>query len=190
MKLSRNGKTALSVAAVVAGMVWLSFAAVPLYDTFCRITGWGGTTQRTTALSDEVLDRKIVVRFDASTSDGLPWSFRPTEVSRELHVGETGLTFYEAVNLSDKPVIGTASYNVQPAKMGEHFMKVECFCFTEQKLEPGERILMPVTFYVHPDMDDDRRVDEVREVTLSYMFYRNEVAEARELAAVDVPEVQ
>lgn len=181
--VNKNGKTALTVSCVVAGMVCLSFAAVPLYDTFCRVTGWGGTTQRADSGADRVLDRKVTVRFDASTAKGMPWAFRPTEVSQTLHVGETGLTFYEATNTSDYPVVGTASFNVQPAKAGIYFMKVECFCFQEQLLQPGESMKMPVTFYVDPDMADNKRLDDVREITLSYTFYRNEVAEKRLIEA-------
>ncbi len=174
-----NTRIAAIVGAVVIGMIGMSYAAVPLYQTFCRVTGWGGTTQEATAESDTVLDRKITIRFDASTSDGLPWGFSAVDVSQELHIGETGLAFYEATNNADYPVIGTASYNVQPAKAGIHFMKVECFCFTEQLLEPGQSMKMPVTYYIDPAMADDPRLDEVREITLSYTFYRNEVAEQR-----------
>lgn len=161
-------------------MLALAYAAVPLYETFCRVTGWGGTTQVAERSSDEVLKRKINVRFDASRADGLPWEFKPVQVSQELRIGETGLAYYEATNISDEPVIGTASYNVQPAKAGVYFMKVACFCFTEQRLEPGESMLMPVTYFIDPELDDERNLDDVREITLSYTFYRNTEAEERE----------
>ncbi|NNU17001.1 cytochrome c oxidase assembly protein [Parvularcula sp. ZS-1/3] len=178
--MDKNARVALIVAGVVAGMVGLSFAAVPLYRAFCQVTGWGGTTQVADAESDRVLNRKITVRFDASRADGLPWEFKPEQVKQTLRIGETGLAYYEATNLSDKPVIGTASFNVQPAKAGGYFMKVECFCFSEQLLMPGESISMPVTYFIDPELDDERRLDDVREITLSYTFYRNEDAEKRE----------
>ncbi|WOI53980.1 cytochrome c oxidase assembly protein [Parvularcula sp. LCG005] len=175
----RNSRTALVIVGVVACMVGLSYAAVPLYKTFCQITGWGGTTQRAVAVSEDVLERKITVRFDGSISNNIPWTFKPSQVSQTMHVGETGLAFYTAANNADYPVIGTASFNVQPAKAGEYFMKVECFCFTEQLLEPGESVQMPVTYFIDPAMDKDKQMDDVREITLSYTFYRNEVAEKK-----------
>ncbi|MEO1659120.1 MAG: cytochrome c oxidase assembly protein [Pseudomonadota bacterium] len=180
MKIDPNLRVAGSVAAAVAGMLALAYAAVPLYETFCRVTGWGGTTQVAERSSDQVLKRKITVRFDASRAEGIPWEFKPAQVSQELRIGETGLAYYEATNISDEPVIGTASYNVQPAKAGLYFMKVECFCFTEQRLEPGESMLMPVTYFIDPELDDERNLDDVREITLSYTFYRNVDAEERD----------
>ncbi len=179
-KLDPNVRVAGSIVAAVAGMLALAYAAVPLYETFCRVTGWGGTTQVAERSSDEILKRKITVRFDASRADGLPWEFKAVQVSQELRIGETGLAYYEATNMSDEPVIGTASYNVQPAKAGLYFMKVECFCFTEQRLEPGESMLMPVTYFIDPELDDERNLDDVREITLSYTFYRNTDAEERD----------
>jgi cytochrome c oxidase assembly protein subunit 11 len=178
--MDRNGRIALMVSGIVVGMVALSFAAVPLYDTFCRVTGWGGTTQVAESAGGEVLDREVTVRFDASVSGDFPWKFKPAQVTQTLKIGETGLAYYEATNLSDKPVIGSASFNVQPAKAGLYFMKVECFCFTEQRLEPGETMMMPVTYFIDPELADERRLDDVREITLSYTFYRNEEAERRE----------
>ncbi|MEM7739359.1 MAG: cytochrome c oxidase assembly protein [Pseudomonadota bacterium] len=180
MKIDPNLRVAGSVAAGVAGMLALAYAAVPLYETFCRVTGWGGTTQVAERSSNEVLRRKITVRFDASRAQGLPWEFKPAQVTQELRIGETGLAYYEATNISDKPVIGKASYNVQPAKAGLYFMKVECFCFTEQRLEPGESMLMPVTYFIDPELDDERNLDDVREITLSYTFYRDTEAEKRD----------
>ncbi|MCQ8184222.1 cytochrome c oxidase assembly protein [Parvularcula maris] len=178
--VSKNGKVAASVALVAALMVGASFAAVPLYRIFCQVTGWGGTTQVAKAEADRVLDRRVTVRFDASIAKGIPWSFKPAQVSQTLRIGETGLAYYEATNNADYPVIGSASFNVQPAKAGSYFMKVDCFCFEEQILQPGETMLMPVTYYVDPEMADERRLDDVREITLSYTFYRNEDAEERE----------
>ena len=182
--LTPNSRTALIVTTVVLGMVGMSFAAVPAYRAFCQITGWGGTTQRAEAASDVILDREVTVRFDATTSQGLPWQFRPEQVSQTLKIGETGLAYYEAENLSDKPVIGTASFNVQPAKAGLYFRKVECFCFTEQLLMPGEKISMPVTYFVDPSIADQKNLDDIKTITLSYTFFRNEEAEAEQLAAL------
>ncbi|MEM1381305.1 MAG: cytochrome c oxidase assembly protein [Pseudomonadota bacterium] len=178
--MDQNTKVAVSVTALVAGMVGLSFAAVPLYRAFCQVTGWGGTTQVAETYADEVLDREITVRFDASRAEGIPWSFKPVQVSQTLHIGESGLAYYEATNLSSEPIIGSASFNVQPAKAGQFFMKVDCFCFEEQLLQPGETMLMPVTYFVDPQLADEKRLDDVREITLSYTFYRNENAERRE----------
>lgn len=178
--MDKNARVAVIVTAVVAGMVGLSFAAVPLYRIFCQVTGWGGTTQVSDQYADRILDREMTIRFDASRAEGLPWSFKPAQVSQTLKIGESGLAYYEATNLSDKPVIGSATFNVQPAKAGEYFMKVECFCFTEQRLEPGETMLMPVTYFIDPALDEERRLGDVREITLSYTFYRNEDAEKRD----------
>ena len=180
MSTDKNTRVALGVTAVVVGMVGLSFAAVPLYRAFCQVTGWGGTTQVAEEQADRVLERQVTVRFDASRAKGMPWAFKPAQVSQTLHIGETGLAYYEATNLSDEPVIGSATFNVQPAKAGQFFMKVDCFCFEEQLLQPGETMLMPVTYYIDPDLADEPRLDDVREITLSYTFYRNEDAEQRE----------
>ena len=181
--MTANQRTAAIVGAVVAAMTALAAAAPSLYNTFCRVTGWGGTTQRADAAAEAVLDREITVRFDASVTKGPPWTFRPEQVSQTLRLGETGLAYYEATNTSDRPVVGTASFNVQPAKAGLYFMKIECFCFTAQVLQPGETMSMPVTYFIDPEMADERRLDEVREITLSYTFYRDEDAEAELFAS-------
>jgi len=143
---NQNRKTAIMAAGVVIVMVGLSFAAVPAYRAFCQATGFDGTTQRADKPADTVLDRKITVRFDATVNEGLPWTFKPEQVGQTLRIGETGLAFYHAVNLTDAPVTGRATFNVQPAKAGIYFKKIECFCFTEQTLQPGESVSMPVTF--------------------------------------------
>jgi len=182
--MNRNSKTALTVCVVVAGMVGLSFAAVPAYRAFCQITGFDGTTQRASEASRTVIDREITVRFDATTADGLPWHFKPQQVSQTSKVGQTNLAYYTATNNSDEPVIGTATFNVQPAKAGLYFRKIECFCFTEQVLLPGETMDMPVTYFVDPAIEEEDNLDDVFEITLSYTFYRDEKAEARELAAL------
>lgn len=168
---AKNRKTALIVSSVVAGMVALSFAAVPAYRAFCQVTGWGGTTQRAEAEAGRTLEREITVRFDATVSQGLPWVFKPEQPSQTLHIGETGLAFYEAGNLTGKPITGRATFNVSPAKAGIYFKKIECFCFTEQTLQPGEKVSMPVTYFVDPALADDKNLDEVQTITLAYTFF-------------------
>lgn len=167
----RNKKTAFIASLVVVGMIAMSFAAVPAYKAFCQVTGWGGTTQRAEAQSDRTLERTVTVRFDGTVGQGLSWRFKPEQVSQTLHIGETGLAFYEAENLSDKPVTGRATFNVSPAKAGLYFRKIECFCFTEQTLQPGEKVSMPVTYFVDPALDDDQNLDDVQTITLAYTFF-------------------
>lgn len=180
---AKNKKTAMIVAGVVVGMVGLSFAAVPAYQAFCQITGWGGTTQRAEAAADRTLSREITVRFDGTVSQGLSWRFKPEQVSQTLRIGETGLAFYEAENLSDRPVTGRATFNVSPAKAGIYFQKIECFCFTEQTLQPGEKVSMPVTYFVDPALADDKYLDEVQTITLAYTFFAWDDADAAPAAA-------
>ncbi len=163
------------LSAVVVGMVGLSFASVPLYRIFCQVTGYGGTTQVAENLpgaSTSESDRVIEVRFNADVDPSLPWSFQPVQRSLFVRVGEPGLAFYRARNLSDRPVVGSATFNVTPLKTGEYFTKVQCFCFDEQKLEPGQEVDMAVSFYIDPEILEDRNVDEVKAITLSYTFFR------------------
>lgn len=167
----KNKKTAVITSAVVVGMVAMSFAAVPAYKAFCQVTGWGGTTQRAEAASGVVLDRKITIRFDATSSAGLPWRFKPEQVSQTLHIGETGLAFYESENLAGVPVTGRATFNVSPAKAGIYFKKIDCFCFTEQTLKAGEKVSMPVTYFIDPALADDDNLSEVHTITLAYTFF-------------------
>ena len=166
----RNMALAVGLLSVAIGMVGLSFAAVPLYRIFCQVTGYGGTTQRAVAESDRMLTRHVVVRFDGNVS-GLPWAFRPEVPQIELKLGETALVNFVAENTSGKPTIGTATFNVQPSTAGYYFNKIECFCFTEQALQPGERVEMPVQFFVSPDFADDRELKSTRTITLSYTFF-------------------
>ncbi|WP_411817065.1 cytochrome c oxidase assembly protein [Hyphococcus sp. DH-69] len=169
---AKNQKTAMIVSAVVAGMIGLSFAAVPLYKAFCQVTGWGGTTQRAEAGAGQIVDRDVTVRFDATVGNGLSWRFKPEQVSQTLKIGETGLAFYEAENTTDHPVTGRATFNVSPAKAGLYFRKIECFCFTEQTLQPGEKVSMPVTYFVDPELAEDKQLDDVQTITLSYTFFK------------------
>ena len=169
--MNKNTKTAMIVSGVVVGMVAMSFAAVPAYRAFCQVTGWGGTTQRAEAEAGRTLERKITVRFDATVNQGLAWKFKPAQVSQTINIGETGLAFYEAENFASKPVSGQASFNVAPSKAGIYFRKIECFCFTEQTLQPGEKVMMPVTYFVDPAIADDKNLDDVQTITLAYTFF-------------------
>lgn len=184
-KLQGPKRTAVQLVGVVVTMASLSFAAVPFYDWFCRVTGFGGTTSVAETGSDVILDRTVKVRFDASLEQGMPWTFKPVERSVEIRIGETGLAFYEAHNPTDRPVAGTASFNVYPYSAGGYFTKIECFCFTEQVLQPGETVQMPVSFYVDPAMVDDIEGQFVHEIVLSYTFHETPLPE--EQAALETP---
>ena len=164
-------KTLIPVIGVVAGMAAMAWAAVPLYDLFCRVTGYGGTTQIAAEGSDEILEQTVTVRFDASTARDMPWVFKPVQTTMDIRIGETGLAFYEAHNPTDRPVAGTASFNVTPLSIGGYFAKIECFCFTEQILQPGETVTMPVTFYVDPEIVTDPETADTHTITLSYTFF-------------------
>jgi cytochrome c oxidase assembly protein subunit 11 len=168
--MNRNTILAASLAALPLGMLGVSYAAVPLYDLFCEVTGYGGTTRRADKAADRTLDREVVVRFDANVL-GLPWSFAPEVAQTRVRLGETTLVTFVAENHSTKRTVGTATFNVQPDASGSYFNKIECFCFTEQALAPGERIEMPVQFFVSPDFADDRHMQAVRTITLSYTFF-------------------
>ena len=172
-----------AVIGVVIGMVGLSYASVPLYDWFCRVTGYGGTTQVAASDSVEILNREMTVRFDASTGRGLQWRFEPVQREVTLKVGESAVAFYRATNISDRPIVGTATFNVTPQKSGYYFNKIECFCFTEQRLEPGESIDMPVAYFIDPEIDEDPNQDEVRTLTLSYTFFEAETDEQTDTLA-------
>mgnify|MGYP001216850253 FL=1 len=169
----RNRRLVTGLGVVVVGMVGMSFAAVPLYDLFCRVTGFGGTTQIASERSNTVSDRPIKVRFDAMTTN-IDWAFQPIQRQIELKVGENALAFYRATNRTSASLTGTATFNVTPLKVGSYFSKVECFCFTEQTLGPGETIEMPVAFYVDPAIDEDPNLKDVKTITLSYTFYPTE----------------
>ena len=133
-------RTVVKLVSVVAGMGALAWASVPLYDLFCRVTGYAGTTQQAAGESDVILDQEITIRFDASTGAAMPWDFEPAQLKKTLRIGATGLAFYEATNPTDRPVTGTASFNVTPLSAGQYFTKIDCFCFTEQTLQPGETV--------------------------------------------------
>lgn len=175
----RNRRTGLLVLILVAGMVGLSFASVPLYRVFCQVTGIGGPAQRLAAApaSDQIGSREIEVRFNADVDQRLPWFFKPEQRSVTVKVGQEGLTSFRARNLSDKAITGTAVYNVVPEKAGQYFHKTQCFCFGEQTLTPGQDVDMPVMFYVDPKIADDPNMGDVVSITLSYTFYRTDSAE-------------
>ena len=175
MSDNKNNSTALKAVGVVLFMGALAWASVPLYDWFCRTTGFGGVPQVAQRGSDIVLDKTIKVRFDASTEKGLEWQFYPTKREVKLKIGETGLAFYEAYNPTNRPIAGTASFNVAPFNAGAYFTKVACFCFEQQILQPGERLQMPVTFFVDPDIVNDRDAKFTRVITLSYTFYETDL---------------
>ncbi|MEP3346912.1 MAG: cytochrome c oxidase assembly protein [Litoreibacter sp.] len=186
--LDPKKRTVATLVGVVLTMGGLGFASVPLYDLFCRVTGYGGTTQQASVASDEILDRTINVRFDGSLSSKMAWEFKPVESQMKIRIGETGLAFYEAHNPTDRPIAGQASYNVFPFTAGGYFNKIECFCFTEQVLQPGETVQMPVTFFVDPEIVDDPDGKFVEEITLSYTFYEIDLPE--ETAQVDLSPAQ
>ena len=184
-QLEPKKKTALQGVAVVVFMGALAWASVPLYDWFCRVTGFGGTTNVADASSVEIIDRTIKVRFDASLERGMPWEFKPMQLEVELRLGEEGLAFYEAYNPTDRPIAGTASYNVAPYGAGLYFSKIACFCFEEQILMPGERVEMPVSFFVDPDILNDTDAKFAKHITLSYTFHEIDLPEETQ-AMLDV----
>ncbi|KNG94818.1 cytochrome c oxidase assembly protein [Pseudaestuariivita atlantica] len=170
-------KTVFQTVGVVVLMGSLAWASVPFYDWFCRVTGFGGVTGTAEEGSDTILDQTIKVRFDASKERGMPWEFTPVQRQMEIRIGETGLAFYEAHNPTDRPVAGSASYNVTPYEAGAYFIKIACFCFEEQVLQPGETVQMPVTFYVDPELVDDRDAKFTKVITLSYTFHEIDLPE-------------
>lgn len=177
MTLQGPAKTVAQTVAVVIFMGGLAWASVPLYDWFCRVTGFGGVTGVSEVAPEDVLDQTITIRFDGSLNNHMPWEFKPVVREMEVRIGESGLAFYEAYNPTDRPVAGSASYNVTPYQAGGFFNKIQCFCFEEQVLMPGERVQMPVTFYVDPEIVDDREGQYIHTITLSYTFYEIDLPE-------------
>lgn len=186
-RASRRSDTKVALLCVggVMTMAAMSYAAVPLYQMFCQATGLGGTTQRASKAPDVVLDRTVTVRFDANVSPKLGWSFEPVQRTVEAHVGENMLVFYRATNTTDRKITGTATFNVAPDSAGLYFSKIECFCFTEQTLEPGQSVEMPVSFFVDPGLVKDPESSRIKEITLSYTFYPVEGGKAAGQASVD-----
>ncbi len=167
----RHRATALWCAALVAVMVGAAYASVPLYRLFCQVTGFDGTPRIANAPSTQVLDKTVDIRFDANVAPGLAWRFEPARNTMQVKIGENTLAFYRATNLSDRPLRGTATYNVLPEQAAPFFNKLECFCFKEQLLQPGETLEMPVSFFIDPQIVGDKDAHGVRHITLSYTFY-------------------
>jgi cytochrome c oxidase assembly protein subunit 11 len=167
----RNRRVAFGAAGVALAMVGLAYASVPLYRLFCQATGFAGTTQRADQAPAAATDRQMTIRFDANTAGSLPWSFHPEQLEVTVKVGEQNLAFYKARNLSDRTVKGSAVFNVTPGEAGAYFTKVDCFCFTEQRLGPGESMDMPVAFFVDPAIEQDPDLRTLTTITLSYTFY-------------------
>ncbi len=170
-----NRRVVLACVGLAAGMAGMAYAAVPLYQIFCQVTGYGGTTQRSEVLAGiPVLNREITIRFDANVASGVRWKFEPGERQVTIKLGEQKQISYIAENLTDETISGTATFNVTPQHAGVFFNKIECFCFTETTLKPGEKIDMPVIFYVDPEMDNEEIMKNLKTITLSYTMFRDE----------------
>jgi cytochrome c oxidase assembly protein subunit 11 len=170
-RIGRDAAVAAACGVFVALMVGASYAAVPFYSWFCRVTGFNGTTQVATQLPSGLLERSIAVRFDANVLGGLPWKFEPEKTEIAVRVGEVVTAYYTVTNLAARPTLGQAAYNVTPLTAGIHFQKINCFCFTEQRFAPGEKREMAVVFYVDPALAADAEHDQLKTITLSYTFY-------------------
>ena len=171
---NRNRRTGLIALGGALAMLGLGYASVPLYRLFCQVTGFGGTTMRVseeTAAQVQVASKTVVVRFDANVDRDMPWAFRPIQVTDTVSIGARDMAIYTAKNLSTEPITGTATFNVTPEVAGKYFSKVQCFCFTEQTLQPGQEVRMPVIYYVDPRILDDPDAKDVQEITLSYTFH-------------------
>lgn len=171
--MKRRGKriTVVCLLALLGAMGTLTAYSVELYEVFCRVTGYGGTTQVAERTSDRVIDRHITIRFNADTHSGLKWRFEPVQDSITIRAGQQAMAFYRAQSHAASPVVGTATFNVTPSKAGQYFNKIDCFCFTEQTLDPGQSADMPVLFFVDPAIVDDPHLDDVTTITLSYTFF-------------------
>ncbi len=179
---NRNRKVGLIAAGVALAMLGLGWASVPLYRLFCQVTGLNGTTQRVSeaeARAVNVAAQTISVRFDGNVDRNLPWKFGPEQITQTVRLGARTMAFYSAKNMSDKPITGRASFNVSPDAAGKYFTKIQCFCFTQQTLQPGQDVRMPVTYFVDPDILKDPDAKAIKQITLSYTFH-----EDRESAAL------
>ncbi len=196
--VNRNQKANWIVAACClaffGGMIGVTFASAELYTLFCKATGYGGTTQRVEQASDKILDRKITVRFDANVAPGLPWDFKPLQRSIEMKIGETVKIAYRAENIFSTPVRGKAIFNVQPELAGSYFNKLECFCFTNTELKPGQVLEMPVVFFIDPEIVNEPDLKKLDTITLSYTFFPSSddkpVALAPPAKTIEKPEGQ
>ena len=176
----RNARVGLLAFMGAVAMLGLGYAAVPLYDLFCRVTGFGGTTQVASESDAEIAARTALsagsetrsIRFDGSTAKNVPWTFKPQQTTDTVQIGMRDMAIYTARNDSDEPVTGTATFNVEPEQAGRYFHKIQCFCFTEQTLQPGQEVQMPVLYYVDPAILDDENAKDIEQITLSYTFHR------------------
>jgi cytochrome c oxidase assembly protein subunit 11 len=172
MRVSRNARTAALGFVLVFSMVGLAYASVPLYRIFCQVTGFAGTPRMAVgAQAPGDAGQRISVRFDANRASSLPWRFQAVDARRDVAIGARNIAIFTARNLSDHPVTGTATFNVTPSQAGRYFTKIQCFCFTEQRLLPGQEVQMPVVFYVDPAILNDPDARDISEITLSYTFY-------------------
>ncbi|MDO9335752.1 MAG: cytochrome c oxidase assembly protein [Caulobacteraceae bacterium] len=179
----RNARIAVFCAIGLFGMVGAAYAAVPLYRAFCQLTGFDGTIRKAEAAPSKILDRKLLIRFDANVRD-LPWDFKPSQVTQEVKIGATGLAFYKVTNHGKQAVTGRASYNVVPEAAGAYFQKLECFCFNDQTIQPGQSVEFPVVYFVDPQFATDFETRGKTEVTLSYTFFPVETQQASATKAV------
>ena len=169
-----NNKTLIILSGVGVAMLGLGFASDPLYDTFCKVTGYGGTPKIAEDNLSEIIDRTVTVEFDSNISGGLPWEFRADQRRMDVKLGQSGLAYYTVENVSDEVLTGVANFNVMPIKTAPYFIKTDCFCFEEQTIQPGETLNLPVIFFVDPQMDEDKRLNEIKTITLSYTFFPTE----------------
>ena len=167
----KHGRVGAICAAIAFGMLGMAYAAVPLYQIFCQVTGFAGTPKVSIAPSASVIEKRITVRFDSNVSPNLDWTFRPKALSADIKIGENDLAMYIARNDSDKTVTGTATFNVTPEFAGAYFNKIECFCFTEQTLEPGQSVEMAVSYFIDPAIVEDEEARDLSQITLSYTFF-------------------
>lgn len=172
--MDKNKKTLFILTGVGIAMLGLGFASDPLYDTFCNVTGYAGTTQQAEENLSDVIDRKVTVKFDSNVASGLPWEFKPDQREMELQLGQSGLAYYTVKNNGLTPIVGVASFNVTPIKSAPFFVKTDCFCFEEQTIQPGQELPLPVLFFVDAQLDEDKRLDDVKEITLSYTFFESD----------------
>lgn len=184
----KNVRSAMMAGIFALAMLGMGYAAVPLYEIFCRVTGYGGTTQRADAAQAAAVQattQSMSIRFDSNVNSALPWSFKPENATDRVSVGARDMAIYIAKNESSEPVVGTATFNVTPVLAGKYFHKIQCFCFTEQLLKPGQQMRMPVLYYVDPAILEDPETKDIEEITLSYTFYRSKDGQAVDQAGND-----
>ncbi len=169
-----NSKTLIILSGVGIAMLGLGFASDPLYDTFCKVTGYGGTPKIAENNLSEILDRTVTVEFDSNVAQDLPWKFKADQRRMDVQLGQSGLAYYTVKNTSDEVLTGVANFNVMPIKAAPFFVKTDCFCFEEQTIQPGAELSLPVIFFVDPQLDEDKRLNDVKTITLSYTFFPTE----------------